>query len=71
MDLAARKYRLIQELVKVNDERLMKDLEKVLNLEIRSSGISAAQKKELDKRLKEHEENPRDLLDWSEVKSSW
>ena len=71
MDLAARKYRLIKELVKIEDERLMENLEKILNLEHEGPELSHAQKIELDRRLKQYEEKPEDLLNWSAIKSSW
>lgn len=71
MEFAARKYRVIQEVVKVDDEKLVENLEKMLNLENGNSELSAAQMREIDKRLKHYSENPDELLNWNKVKSSW
>lgn len=72
MDLSARKYHFIEELMKVEKESIMEALERVLKREKEShEDISAAQKKELDKRMNRYKENPDDLLDWQEVKKEW
>ncbi len=72
MDLAARKYHFIEELMTVEKESVMDALERVLKQEKESlQQIPADQRKELDKRLKSYSENPEDLLDWEKEKQSW
>ena len=72
MDLSARKYQFIEELMTVEKESVMEALERVLKREKEAQQqISTAHKKELDKRLKSYSENPEDLLDWQEVKKNW
>lgn len=72
MDLSARKYHFIEELMTVEKESVMEALERVLKREKEAQQrISPANKKELDKRLKSYSENPEDLLDWQEVKKNW
>lgn len=72
MDLTKRKYRLIQELIGVEDESLIKNLEQVLRggKEINPK-ISASNEKELDRRLESYKRNPQNLLDWEDVKNDW
>ena len=72
MDLSARKYHFIEELMAIEKESVMEALELVLKKEKEAEQqISPAQKKELNKRLKSYSENPEDLLDWQEVKKDW
>ena len=72
MDLSARKYHFIEELMTVEKERVMEALERVLKQEKEErQRISPAHKKELDKRLKSYSENSEDLLDWQELKKDW
>lgn len=72
MDLSARKYQFIEELMTVEKESVMEALERVLKREKEAQQrISPANKKELDKRLKSYSENPGELLDWQEVKKDW
>jgi len=66
MDLVTRKYNLIQELTKVEDELIIKNIEKILCPEITTS-----QKEELDNRIKSFEKNPKNLLDWDSFKETW
>ena len=73
MDLSARKYHFIEELLTVEKESVMEALERVLKLEKESQQqqIPADHRKELDKRLKSYSENPDDLLDWKKEKQDW
>lgn len=72
MDLKARKYNFIQELFKVDKEKVMTALERVLKQETEQhQNISNTHKKELDSRLKSYKDNPDDVLDWKEVKRDW
>lgn len=72
MDLSARKYHFIEELMTVEKESVIEALERVLKREKEAQQrISPAHKTELDKRLKSYSENPDDLLDWQEVKKDW
>lgn len=72
MDLSARKYHCIEELMTVEEESVMEALERVLKREKEAQQrFSPATKKELDKRLKSYSENLEDLLDWQEVKKDW
>ena len=65
MDLSARKYHFIEELMTVEKESVIEALERVLKREKEAQQrISPAHKKELDKRLKSYADNPDDLLDW-------
>lgn len=72
MDLSARKYHFIEELMTVEKESVMDALERVLKLEKEShQPIPADNRKELDKRIKSYSENPEDLLDWKKEKQDW
>lgn len=72
MDLSARKYHFIEELMLVEEESVMEALEQALKGEKEAKEpISKANKKELDKRLKNYSENPEDTLDWQYVKNEW
>ena len=72
MDLSARKYHFIEELMTVEKESVMDALERVLKMEKESQQqIPADQRKELDKRIKSYSENPEDLLDWEKEKQAW
>lgn len=72
MDLDARKYHLIQELFNVNSERILDALEHVLKFEKeQQQEISAENKKELDNRLESYKNNPKDVLDWEDIKRDW
>lgn len=72
MDLSARKYHFIEELMTIENESVMDALERVLKQEKEAQQpITPSQKKELEKRLKSYAENPGDLLDWQEVKKDW
>lgn len=72
MDLETRKYHLIEELFKIEKESVIASLEKVLKREIsEDSQVSTAQKKELDKRLKNYKNNPDNVLEWEEIKDDW
>jgi hypothetical protein len=68
MDLAARKYHFIEELLKVESESLMSRLEKVLKSD---NGIPETHRQILDERLEHYKNNPSDLLDWNSVKENW
>ncbi len=72
MDLSARKYHFIEELMTVEKESVMEALERVLKREKESlQQIPADHRKELDKRMKSYSENPEDLLDWKNEKQDW
>jgi len=72
MDLKTRKYNFIQELFKVDKEKVMTALERVLKQETEEhQEISKTDKKELDSRLKNYKDNPDDVLDWEEVRRDW
>lgn len=72
MDLKERKYNFIQELFKVDNEKVMTVLERVLKQETEEhSEVSKDHKKELDSRLKSFKDNPDDVLDWEEVRHDW
>lgn len=72
MDLDARKYHFIQELFSVDSERILETLERVLKFEKeKQQEISTENKKELDNRLESYKNNPKDLLDWEDVKRDW
>ncbi|WP_271424966.1 addiction module protein [Aequorivita sinensis] len=72
MDLKTRKYNFIQELFKIDKEKVMTALERVLKQEIEEQlEISKAHKNQLDSRLKSFKDNPEDVLDWEEVKRDW
>lgn len=72
MDLSARKYHFIKELMTVEKESVIEALEGVLKREKEAQQpISPTHKKELDKRLKSYADNPEDLLDWQEVKNDY
>jgi hypothetical protein len=72
MDLSARKYHFIEELLSVEEESILEALEQVLKREKEAKDpISAANKKELDKRLKNYSENPENTMDWQDVKNEW
>lgn len=72
MDLSARKYHFIEELMTVEEESVMEALEQVLKREKEAKErISKANKKELDQRLKNYSENPENILDWQDVKNEW
>jgi hypothetical protein len=68
MDLSARKYHFIEELLKVKSESLMEQLEKVLKME---NDISKSHKDILDERLEHYKNNPKEILDWDSVKEKW
>lgn len=72
MDLDARKYHFIQELFSVDSERILETLERVLKFEKeKQQEISTENKKELDNRLESYKNNPKDVLDWEDVKRDW
>lgn len=72
MDLEARKFKFIQELFSIDNERIMTNLEHVLMQEKEGhQKISNAHKKELDIRLESYKNNPDDLLEWENVKPDW
>lgn len=72
MDLDARKYHIIQELFSVNSERILDALERVLKFEKeQQQEITTENKKELDNRLESYKHNPKDVLDWEDVKRDW
>lgn len=71
MDLSARKYHFIEELITIENEKVMEALERVLKQEKKAQKISPSNKKELEKRLKSYAETPEDLLDWQDVKKDW
>lgn len=72
MDLKTRKYNFIQELISIDRTSVLDALERVLKKEKeKEDQISAEQKKELDIRLKSYKDNPKDVLDWENVKNEW
>ena len=71
MDLAERKYRLIKELVEVEDEAIIGNLERVLKKEEIHEKVSSFDEEELNKRLEIYKKDPQNLLDWEEVKNDW
>lgn len=72
MDLTARKYSLIQELIDVDKESILDALEKVSKQKKEETQeISDEIKQELDARLTSYQKNPNDLLDWETVKNNW
>jgi len=72
MDLETRKYNFIQELFTVDKDRIMTALERVIKQEKEEhQEISASHKKELDNRLESYKNNPKDVLDWKDVKDNW
>lgn len=68
MDLSARKYHFIEELLKVDSESIMAKLEKVLKTE---TDIPETHKQILNERLEQYKNNPDDLVDWNSVKDNW
>ncbi len=71
MDLSARKYSFIEEIFKV-EEATFEKLEKVLKKEkLNKLGVPSEHKDELDKRLEAYRENPKDLLDWDDIRKDW
>lgn len=69
MDLSARKYHFIEEMMTIENESAMDALERVLKREKEAQQpINSNQNKELEKRLKNFAENPGGLLDWQEVR---
>ena len=72
MDLEASKYHFIQEFNKADNESIIDTLERVLKREKEDSEeISTEHKKELDNRLESYKNNPKDVLDWKDVKRDW
>lgn len=72
MDLSARKYNFIQELITIDKENILEALERVLKREKEEhQEISTVHKKELDNRLESYRNNPNDILDWEDVKENW
>lgn len=72
MDLEARKYNFIQELFSIDKEKIMTTLERVLKQEKEEhQEISTTHKKELDSRLESYKNNPKDVLDWKDIKRDW
>lgn len=72
MDLATRKYHLIQELINVDKESVLETLEKVLKKsKEENQELSDEIKQELDNRLVSYQNNPDDVLDWEEIKNDW
>lgn len=72
MDLSARKYHFIKELMTIEKESVMEALERVLKKEKEAEqDISPVHMQELDKRLESYAKNPEDLLDWQEIKKEW
>jgi len=67
MDLAARKYHFIEELLKVRSEDIMDRLEEILKPDDDISDYTEI----LSQRLKDYHDNPNDLLDWDDVKDKW
>lgn len=66
MELAIRKYNLIQKLTKITDEHLIAHIERILD-----SDITTAQKEELDIRIENFEKDPESALDWDSFKEKW
>lgn len=71
MDLAARKYHFIEELLKIENETIMAKLEKVLSSEVTNISIPSFHKKILKERIDDFKSNPEELLDWEDVKDKW
>lgn len=72
MDLSARKYQFIQELISIDKENIMDALERVLKREREEhQELSKSHKKELDSRLESYKNNPSGLIDWEDVKKDW
>ena len=72
MDLQKRKYNFIQELIQVENDRVLDALENVLKREKEEhQDISNENKKELDDRLEMYKNNPDDLIDWETEKNNW
>ena len=72
MDLQKRKYNFIQELIQVENDRVLDALENVLKREKEEhQDISNENKKELDDRLEMYRNNPDDLIDWETEKNNW
>ena len=72
MDLQKRKYNFIEELIQIDDDRLLDALENVLKREKEGyKDISSENKKELDNRLEMYKNNPDDLIDWEIEKNNW
>lgn len=69
MDLEARKYHFIKELLSIDRESILDALELVLKREKEGhQEISAEHKKELDNRLEDYKSDPNNVLDWEDVK---
>ncbi|MFP9113417.1 hypothetical protein ACLI1A_05710 [Flavobacterium sp. RHBU_3] len=68
MDLAARKYHLIEALLQVESEVVMDKLEQILK-----SGKNTLpfHKEILNQRLDDYQKNPDDLLEWDALKDNW
>ena len=72
MDLQKRKYNFIEELIQIDDDRLLDALENVLKREKEEhQDISNENKKELDDRLEMYKNNPNNLIDWEIEKNNW
>ena len=72
MDLAARKYHFIEELLKLENESILEKLEKILKKEKDSKLPEPAFHRETLKiRMDEYKNNPDNILDWEDVKNEW
>lgn len=72
MDLETRKYHIIRELFSVKSERIIDTIERTLKLiKQESQEISAEHKSELDSRIDSYKKNPKQALNWKDVKNDW
>lgn len=72
MDLEARKYHFIQELLSIENVSIIDTLERVLKREKEEQQeVSIEHKKELDNRLGIYKDNPDEVLDWKDVRNDW
>ena len=68
MDIQTRKYHLIQELFSIEKESTIEALESIVIKEKDNSfELTKEQKRELDRRLQMHKENPKRGRSWEEV----
>ena len=72
MFLETRKYNLIQRLFNFHSEEIVSALELVLEKHKEEGNtISLSHKKLLDDRLQTYIDNPKNILDWNDVKNHW
>lgn len=66
---AARKYRIIQQITKIEDEEMLYKLENFLNSESSSYRVSEEHQKILEERLQQHGQDKSAGESWEKLKS--